>query len=399
MHFVLIFFFSAFVCQGQESIDITLERDIFIAGDFLEYRAGYFLDQEMIAKPFSKVLYVELITNTGIKIAQSKSCFSDSIVPGKLLIPGDTRSGNYYLRAYTKYMRNNSPTAYAYQVVCIVNPFSHEVLQDLSPRDTDVKDSRVYRPETKGLTITGSIEQTADHAPREGAVLSISTVSDASYFSITETDSAGNFVFELPWDLKNTEFTISVEGSVQGELNVLIDSEYCNKYIHLDYIPFTIQDESEVLGLVHQFQKARQQNISQQECTTDFLMVPFYGKPGRIVYEKDYIELKSIAEFVFELLYEFKYDESSDFLYPTGNFSLKYSPVLVLLDNIRVYDIHSFLKLPARTVNRFEIIRGGYIIGGMSFGGILNVITEEGDMSGFIDQTERIYFEFCTACQ
>jgi len=399
MHCVFIFLFSVFECPGQESIDISTERDIYIAGETLEYHAGYFLDQKMIPKPLSKVLYVELITNAGIKIAQTKCCFFDSTISGKLLIPADTRSGNYYLRAYTKYMRNYSPETYGYQVVSIVNPFSAEVLQDLDEFDGNVNDSQFYKAETNGLTISGRLEGAANHLPQEGTELSISTVSDASYFSITETDAAGNFAFELPWDLRNTEFTISVDGYEQGELRILIDSEYCNKNIQLEYIPFGIKNESEVLGLVHQFQKEVQRNPNRQDSITPSPSIPFYGKPGRVIYEKDYIELKSIGEFIFELLYEFKYVESSDFLYPTGNFSLKFSPVLVLLDNNRVYDIRSFLKLPARAVNRFEIIRGGYIIGGKSFGGVLNVITEQGDMAGFMNQTERFYFKFGTACQ
>lgn len=395
----IVLLFPAFVSQGQERIELSTAREIYIAGESLEYRAGYFLDEQMIPKPLSKVLYVELITNTGRKIAQTKNCFFDSIVSGKLLIPGDTRSGNYYLRAYTKYMRNDSPMTYSYQEVCVVNPFSDEVVQDVQPRETGDKEATVFKPETNGLTISGRIAGAVDHAPREGAEVSISTVSDASYFFITESDTAGNFVFELPWDLKNTEFTISVDGYQQGALSVLVDAEYCNQEIRLPYIPFIIQNEAEVLTLVHQFQKAQQKYSNCQDKTTDPPAVPFYGKPGRVVHEKDYIELKSIGEFVFELLYEFKYVASSNFLYPTGNFSLKFSPVLVLLDNVRVYDMQSFLELPARRVNRFEIIRGGYIIGGKSFGGILNVVTEHGDMAGYTDQTERIYFEFNTACQ
>jgi hypothetical protein len=395
----MLMLLPAFVCQGQESIELSADRDMYIAGETLEYHAGYFLDGQMIPEPFSKVLYVELITNSGKKIAQAKKCFSDSIVSGKLRIPCDTRSGNYYLRAYTKYMRNFSPLTYSYRLVCVVNPYSVEVVQDVGPQETVVKDTTVYHAEINGLTISGRVEGAFDHAPREGAEISISTVADAAYFAITTTDSAGNFVFELPWDLKNTEFTISAGGYEQGSVNILVDSEFCNKEIRLEYIPFIIQNEAEVLTLVHRYQEERQHSISSPDETGDTGALPFYGKPGRVVHEKDYIQLKSIGEFVFELLYEFKYDEASNFLYPTGNFSLKFSPVLVLIDNIRVHDIRSFLELPARRVKRFEITRGGYIIGEMSFGGILNVVSEQGDMAGYIDQTERIYFEFGTACQ
>ncbi|HKK62423.1 MAG TPA: hypothetical protein VJ951_07680 [Bacteroidales bacterium] len=397
--FVIIFFFLFLNAKGQEKVDISLERDIYIAGETIKYDAGYFLDEEMMTEPLSKVLYVELITNTGDKVSQAKICFSDSVIKGSLLIPEDTRSGNYYLRAYTKYMRNFSPQDYSYQVVCVVNPFSEEVFPDLKFQEHLVNSSKVYMPERNGLTISGRVIGSVDNNPIEGAELSISTVSDASYFSIGETDSSGRFLFELPCDLTVTEFSISIEGYEKRQVNILVDAEYCNKQINLNYIPFKIEDEAKVLKLVHQYQKYIQKGDEKSFKAEEDTYIPFYGEAGREISEKDYIELESIGEFVFELLYEFKYVESSNFLYPTGNASLKFSPVLVLIDNVRVYDVASFLKLPTRRVKRFEILRGGYIIGSKAFGGILNVVTEDDDMAGYIDQAARIYFEFDTVCQ
>lgn len=397
--FVIIIFFLFLKAKGQEKVDVSLERDIYIAGETIKYDVGYFLDDEMVTEPLSKVLYVELITNTGDKVSQTKVCFSDSAIKGSLLIPADTRSGNYYMRAYTKYMRNYSPMDYSYQVVCVVNPFSEEVLQDLKTQEHSVNGARVYMPERNGLTISGRVIGSIDSASIEGAELSISTVADASYFSIGETDSAGRFLFELPWDLDVTEFTISIDGHEKRQTNILVDAEYCNKQVNLKYIPFKIEDETKVLKLVHQYQKYLQKGDEQSLKAEVDTYTPFYGKAGRVVNEKDYIELESIGEFVFELLYEFKNIESSNFLYPTGNASLKFSPVLVLIDNVRVYDVDSFLKLPTRRIKRFEIIRGGYIVGSKAFGGILNVVTEDDDMAGYVDQAARIYFEFDTVCQ
>lgn len=399
LFYTALFIFSALPGAAQERIDISLDRDLYIAGETIDYRAGYFQDQELRAEPLSKVLYIEIITNTGQKIAQTKSCFFDRTVSGKLQVPEAILSGNYYFRAYTKYMRNHSPETYSYQLITIVNPFTGKVLQDVEPVDTGAKDPRTYQPEINGLTISGQIITAADQEPVEGAEISISTVSDASYFSIVTSDPEGNFVFELPWDLENTEFTISVDGYDQSALDILVDSEYCNKKVQMEYIPFTIKNTSEVLEQVHQYQKEAHAVVGKPENTTPDPAVSFYGAPGRVIYEKDYIDLNSIGSFVYELIYEFKYSGSARYLYPTGNFSLKYSPVLVLIDNVRVYDIETFLQLPARSVKKFEIIRGGYIIGEKRFGGILNVVTEERDMAGYVDQAPRIYFEFSTACQ
>jgi hypothetical protein len=73
-------------------------------------------------------MYVELINWDGTKIGSSKVPVTDNLASGSIQIPVDIISGNYFLRAYTKWMRNFSPYSYTYIPVKIVNPLSKAIV-------------------------------------------------------------------------------------------------------------------------------------------------------------------------------------------------------------------------------------------------------------------------------
>ena len=75
----------------------------------------------------SKVFYTELISPYGKKISGGKFMIENSFGSGYLIIPKNIITGNYFIRAYTKYMRNNNPETYCYIPIKIINPFKKEV--------------------------------------------------------------------------------------------------------------------------------------------------------------------------------------------------------------------------------------------------------------------------------
>jgi hypothetical protein len=77
---------------------------------------------------WSNVLYIELITPNGEAFARRKYSFSQDGTTGALRIPTNVLTGNYYLRAYTRWMRDYSPYNYFYKVVKVINPFHNELL-------------------------------------------------------------------------------------------------------------------------------------------------------------------------------------------------------------------------------------------------------------------------------
>lgn len=109
-----------------ERISLFTDRNIYCVKEKIYFTAEYSFSGEPDTLAWSNVLYVELIRWNGNKLAQIKLKLSKPGTSGVLNIPPDILSGNYYLRAYTKWMRNYSAGDYAYVLVKIVNPIRSE---------------------------------------------------------------------------------------------------------------------------------------------------------------------------------------------------------------------------------------------------------------------------------
>lgn len=105
----------------KEQVTLHLDRNICLAGETIWFKAWCFLngqlDQEM-----SKVLYIEIFDETQKVIVQEKYLLNDNKTAGAIRIPEDVPSKYYFLKAYTRYMRNFLSTDYHYQQLIIVNP-------------------------------------------------------------------------------------------------------------------------------------------------------------------------------------------------------------------------------------------------------------------------------------
>ncbi len=88
---------------------------------------------------WSNIVYCEIITPDGNPIVKVKSLVSNNCGSGELIIPRNTLSGNYYIRAYTKWMKNQSPYSFAYQSIKIINPFTTEVLKNTISPEAGIK--------------------------------------------------------------------------------------------------------------------------------------------------------------------------------------------------------------------------------------------------------------------
>jgi hypothetical protein len=109
-----------------EDIKLFTDRNIYCVNEKIYFTAEYSSINEFASLSWSNVLYVELIKWDGIKLVQMKINLSRPGTSGSMKIPGNIISGNYYLRAYTKWMRNYSALQYACVPVKIVNPYRSE---------------------------------------------------------------------------------------------------------------------------------------------------------------------------------------------------------------------------------------------------------------------------------
>ena len=117
-----------------EEVDGFTDRSLYITGESVKFCMRvqtYGLHDE---RDWSRILYVELISASGIRQAQGKFRIKNSMATGELRIPEGLLTGVYYLRAYTRWMRNHGPETYVYLHLRIINPFTSE-LNEASPNE------------------------------------------------------------------------------------------------------------------------------------------------------------------------------------------------------------------------------------------------------------------------
>ncbi|MCK4920059.1 MAG: hypothetical protein KAS71_03375, partial [Bacteroidales bacterium] len=121
--------------ESGERLYLFTDRALYSVSEKLFFSAFYNQPPQTELAKWSTVLYAELIKWDGTKLVQSKVPIKNGFADGFINIPENIKSGNYYLRVYTKWMRNYSPYSYSYIPVKIVNPHVREI--DKRPESTD----------------------------------------------------------------------------------------------------------------------------------------------------------------------------------------------------------------------------------------------------------------------
>jgi hypothetical protein len=124
----------------QEKVFIHTDRTVYITGDHLWLRA-YVVDGSLY-RPLgvSRVVYVEILDANRQAVLQAKVPVKDGAGHTALFLPASLNSGNYTLRAYTRWMRNYSPDFFFHRTITVLNPFKPLGLQEQASKpDLDVQ--------------------------------------------------------------------------------------------------------------------------------------------------------------------------------------------------------------------------------------------------------------------
>ncbi len=114
--------------DNKEKVVLITDRPLYVTGEKVQFSAIVFTSDQAGADMESQILYCEIITPDGNKISSDKFLIVNSSAAGCLPVPGEVLTGTYYLKAYTKQMRNSGPESYGYKQIMIVNPGRNEVL-------------------------------------------------------------------------------------------------------------------------------------------------------------------------------------------------------------------------------------------------------------------------------
>lgn len=119
---ISFFLLLGIVRQGicNDKVHMFNDRTLYLSGEYVFLSAVVDFDKNLDSTYQSKVLYVELITQRGESLAKGKFPIKNNKSYGEFQIPHDTSAGLYFLRAYTNWQRNFSPTNYAYSLIKVV---------------------------------------------------------------------------------------------------------------------------------------------------------------------------------------------------------------------------------------------------------------------------------------
>ncbi len=179
-----------------EHIQLFCDRSVYGVTEKVHFTAFYQSPRGFEDVTWSSVLYVELIRWNGTKIARAIVPIENNVARGVIRIPEELPSGNYYMRAYTRWMRNFGPTGYEYLVVKIVNPFTPDI--DAGPESPGSEFQVAGNPEmghSGDVIFTGLKEQYTRREHVEfGIALSDSLMEGPFCLSIAKTGSLASAV-------------------------------------------------------------------------------------------------------------------------------------------------------------------------------------------------------------
>lgn len=160
----------------HERIFLFTDRSIYSVAEDILYKVVYECERPPSQKPWSTVVYIELTDQNDHSFVRQKVLLDQ--VTGSIPIPEELKTGIYYLKAYTRWMRNFSAGWYECQPVKIINPYSDKSEPAISagnPRSTDE-----LTPYLRDTSIQCSTDRST-YNTREKVTLTLSAPEDGQY--------------------------------------------------------------------------------------------------------------------------------------------------------------------------------------------------------------------------
>jgi hypothetical protein len=158
----------------NEKFAVFTDRSLYMAGEDLFFSVINYTEKKIQSACRSKVFYVELMKAGGEVVAEAKFPLTAEGTEGHITIPEKIPAGIYFLRCYTRWMRNFSPAGFAYDRIKIINPAMME--SESWVTDTSGRSMPWLTVDTTALNAGTSIRCTTDkplYGIREKAVLSV----------------------------------------------------------------------------------------------------------------------------------------------------------------------------------------------------------------------------------
>lgn len=124
--FLIVFLLFCACLQAQENtfeekLFVHTDKNFYLAGEIIWFKIYNVDGVRHQPTDMSKIAYLEIIDKDNKPVMQGKIALKKGKGNGSFYLPSSVNSGNYRLRAYTRWMKNFSADHYFQKPVTIVN--------------------------------------------------------------------------------------------------------------------------------------------------------------------------------------------------------------------------------------------------------------------------------------
>ena len=248
----------------------------------------------------------------------------------------------------------------------------------------------LYHPETRGLFVSGMVKMKNDNIPVAYGPVHITLLGRESDYFGAVTDKFGRIQFPLPALPDPAELLIT-SGSTNGEaMNLILHDEFSQDFATPSITSRFDSRESQnlinELGIYSQVGKPFIAEGADSSSRKDpGVKYSFYGTPEFRYYTADYIEIPSLEEFIIELVPKVQIEKQNSQRYfsvldDAGPIS-EFAP-LIMVDFVPIHDVETILSLAPDQIDYMDVVNAIYIRGSANYGGIISIISKNGDLAG-----------------
>ncbi|BBE17527.1 hypothetical protein AQPE_1678 [Aquipluma nitroreducens] len=214
--------------QLVEKVALFTDRETYVVNEDILFSAFNVSSPALRSTDWSHILYVELIAPNGEAFARKKYEFSQDGTASKLRIPSSVLTGNYYLRAYTRWMRDYSPYNYFYKMITVINPFRGELLEPQGTSDHETATVIAGNSANFNIKTNKKIYQKRDQVSLDISGTSVANSADKLVVSVIPKGTENQLIPKLtaPTDQKfSPDFIPETRGlSISGKVVNVADS-------------------------------------------------------------------------------------------------------------------------------------------------------------------------------
>jgi hypothetical protein len=250
--------------------------------------------------------------------------------------------------------------------------------------------SLAWSHEKEGQFLTGRLYTNGSGFIGSGEVVLLCTPGKIATFQYTITDSKGNFSFTIPLDNSPRDLILMPAGLNAG-YKIIPGSSFSDVPDgpgRVDSVKKPMPPYIEKMSINYQVNAlygTSDKGDPEKLALTPLKKQRFYGKPDFELVMADYINLPVMEEVFFEILPHVslkKKDTGTEIIITDRVDNQPYiaTPV-IMIDGVIIRDPSLIINLDPDMVEKIDVIKEKYMVGGYAFTGIVNVITKTGDFT------------------